>query len=105
MILQYAVLGIKGIALGAVISVALLIPWGQKSSDKSVPVPAPDSPAGLIAKYHCWSNNQPAGVKIAGHAVVTKDGSDHPIYIDSGEALAQFFGGNDYGLTIHGFCR
>lgn len=69
--------------------------------------PAKGSPAWLIEKHDCWTGEAPKGA-FPGHVVATKDGAVAPTYGGAAlvdKALHQLFDGEDYGLTVHAFCR
>jgi hypothetical protein len=64
------------------------------------------SPAALVDQHDCWTGDGPQGV-IPGHVVVTtKNGvTRYAGAVMTGKALDQLFAGEEFGLTIHGFCR
>lgn len=78
---------------------------GSPSYSWTAPATAEGSPAVLVDENDCWVGEAPEGVE-PGHVVVTVDGAAR--YAGErmvGKALGQVFGGEDHGLTIHGFCR
>ena len=97
-----------GLLIGAV--VANLDP-AASTGPGVLPVPtATDSPAYLIDLHNCWTGEAPDDMqgRVPGAVVATLPGHAKPTYGGPrlvAKALSQVFDGQDYGLTVHAFCR